>query len=101
MPPRDFPEDDPSEAPETPVQEFKTGVNQLEIAARLQEKWLQRMEFLLDHGMITSTDLATLSRVLLQNGWSLDPKRLPKGLQALVSKVEFDDEGRPRLMKVS
>jgi hypothetical protein len=35
--------------------------------------------------------------VLLQNGWSLDPKKLPKGLQSLVSKVEFDEDGRPKL----
>jgi len=102
MPARDFdddlpdaPEDTLPEAPKLPV--LADSIDQLAVAARLQAKWLQRMEFLLDHGLATSTDLATLSRVLLQNGWSLDPKKLPKGLQSLVSKVEFDADGRPKL----
>ena len=107
MPAREFEDDldngeaaDPMTPPPMPKQEpMKDSVNQLEVAERLQAKWLQRMEFLLDSGMATSTDLATLSRVLLQNGWSLDPKKLPKGLQALVGKVEFDENDRPRLVK--
>jgi hypothetical protein len=102
MPARDF-DDDLPEAPEetlpeTPKQApMVDEIDQHAVASRLQAKWLQRMEFLLDHGLATSTDLATLSRVLLQNGWSLDPKKLPKGLQSLVSKVEFDADGRPKL----
>jgi hypothetical protein len=102
MPARDFDDDLPEapegQLPEAPKQEpLAAEIDQHAAAARLQAKWLQRMEFLIDHGLATSTDLATLARVLLQNGWSLDPKKLPKGLQSLVSKVEFDEDGRPKL----
>ena len=66
--------------------------DQVEIAKRLQMKWLRRMEHLLDSGEITSTDMATLARVLLQNGWSLDPNDLPQTLRnKLTKKVSFDD----------
>jgi hypothetical protein len=69
---------------------------QAEILERLQLKWLERMETLMDTGEITSTDLATLMRFLMANGWTLDPSRLPKGLKdKLTSKVlpsDFEDE---------
>lgn len=68
---------------------------QKEIVERLQTKWLQRMETLLDAGEITSTDMATLYRFLSDNGWSLDPSKLPQGLrEKLTDKVSFkeDDE---------
>lgn len=66
---------------------------QVDIAKRLQEKWLKRMEYLLDTGEITSTDMATLARVLLQNGWSLDPNDLPQTLRdKLTKRVSFDDD---------
>lgn len=69
---------------------------QIDLAAQLQLKWLERMNTLMDEGTITSTDLATLARVLLANGWTLDPARLPQALrEKLTSKVdpsEFDDE---------
>lgn len=65
---------------------------QIDIAERLQQKWLERMEYLLDSGEITSTDMATLARVLLQNGWSLDPSDLPQSLRdKLTKRVSFDD----------
>lgn len=66
---------------------------QIDIAERLQQKWLERMEYLLDSGEITSTDMATLARVLLQNGWSLDPSDLPQSLRdKLTKRVSFDDD---------
>lgn len=69
---------------------------QVEIATRLQLKWLEHMEALLISATITSTDLATLARVLLANGWSLDPSRLPKGLRdkltAHIDPKDFEDE---------
>lgn len=68
---------------------------QANFADRLQAKWLRHMEWLLDNHLITSTDLATLSRVLMKNGWQFDMARLPKNLQdKLTSHVDFgaDDE---------
>lgn len=68
---------------------------QLERAARLEDLWLEHMENLLIAGTITSTDLATLARVLMANGWTLDKSRLPQGLKdkltAGVSPDDFDD----------
>lgn len=62
---------------------------QIEIAERLQEKLLLRWEELLDSGNLSSTDAATLTRFLQNNGWSVDPARLPKGLQGiLTAKVD-------------
>ena len=54
---------------------------QIEIAERLQGKWLLHMERLLDNNSITSTDMATLCRWLMANGWSLDPSKLPQPLR--------------------
>lgn len=69
---------------------------QIAITERLQLKWLIRMEKLLDDGDITPTDMANLSRVLLANGWNIDPSRLPKGLrdklEEHISPADLDDE---------
>ena len=62
------------------------------IAQRLQTKWLEHMDRLLDAGTITSTDMATLARVLLTNGWTLDPKKLPKSLRDLLTQHVMPDE---------
>jgi hypothetical protein len=72
---------------------------QMDLASQLQEKWLRRMDALLDSGEITSTDLATLARVLMANGWTLDPTRLPKQIKdKLTSDIEFDgEETEPRI----
>lgn len=65
---------------------------QTSLAERLQTKWLEHMERLLDSGLITSTDMATLARVLLNNGWTLDPAKLPQRLKdALTSQVSPED----------
>lgn len=69
--------------------------DQIALKERLQTLWLQHMEKLLTEGTITSTDLATLARVLLQNGWTLDPTKLPSDLRSkLTSQIdpnELDD----------
>lgn len=66
--------------------------NQLDIADRLQDKLLLHMEKLLDDGTITSTDIATITRMLLANGWSLDRNRLPQGLRdKLTAHVDPED----------
>lgn len=69
-----------------------TPEQQTALAERLQTKWLQRMETLIDNGEATATDMATLARVLLQNGWSLDPKQLPQALrEKLTSHVSAEE----------
>jgi hypothetical protein len=67
---------------------------QFEIAERLQTKWLIRMEALLDSGDITSTDMATLFRFLSDNGWQVDPDKLPETLRQKLTKsdVSFTDD---------
>lgn len=65
---------------------------QLQIAERLQLLLLENFEYLLESGEMTPTDRATLSRLLMQNGWSLDPSRMPKGLQDLLtSRIDPED----------
>lgn len=72
---------------------------QINIAARLQLLWLERMESMLtdedDEGnsLMTSTDMATLARVLMHNGWRFDPNKLPQALRdKITANVAFDDE---------
>jgi hypothetical protein len=76
------------------VAEKLTSDEQLDIAERLQGKWLKHMERLLDSGTITSTDMATLARLLMANGWALDPSKLsPKLRDKLIDSIpegEFD-----------
>jgi len=73
---------------------------QIETASRLQTKWLEHMERLLDSDTITSTDLSTLAKFFMQNGWSVDPQKLPQGLRdKLLKDVEFDEEGNLHLVK--
>lgn len=62
------------------------------LAERLQAKWLRRMEFMLDKGLISATDMATLARVLLKNGWEFDLAKLPKRLgDKLTSQVDTEE----------
>lgn len=66
---------------------------QFEITERLQLKMLERWEKLLDDGELSPTDAATLTRFLSQNGWVLDPAKLPQSLRdKLTSKVGFDSD---------
>ena len=66
---------------------------QREIVERLQLLWLERMETLLTDGELSSTDAATLYRFMADNGWSLDPAKLPGKLrEKLAGKVKFDEE---------
>lgn len=61
---------------------------QIEITERLQIKLLERWERLMDDKELSATDAATLSRVLIQNGWNIDPSALPEGLKDKVSKID-------------
>ncbi len=70
--------------------------SQIERVERLQDLWLERMETMLKDGSITSTDMATLYRFFAQNGWTVDPAKLPKGLQSILTKnvdpKRFEDD---------
>src|SRR6266487_2121746 len=66
---------------------------QIEISQRLQSSFLRHMEKLLDSGTITSTDMATLARLFLLSGWTLDPKQLPESIKALMKKPLTSDFG--------
>lgn len=69
---------------------------QIERAQRIQDKILQRFETLLDSGEINATELATCVRLMMANGWTFDPTRLPQKLQdkltSLVDPSEFEDD---------
>lgn len=67
---------------------------QQEIVERLQTLWLERMENLLTAGEMTATDANTLYRFLSDNGWILDPSKLPQGLKDKLgaSGVQFNEE---------
>jgi hypothetical protein len=67
-----------------------TQEEQVDVAERLQGKWLIHMERLLDNGTITSTDMATLCRWLMANGWSLDPTKMPQKIRNLVAEIGDD-----------
>lgn len=70
---------------------------QLEIAERLQLLLLEEFEELLnssdpESGM-TPTDRSTLARLLMQNGWSIDPAALPQGIRDKLSPdVQLPDD---------
>lgn len=69
---------------------------QVALMERLQTLWLEHMERLLKNGTATSTDLATLYRAMKDNGWTLDPTKLPKELADKLTSVvdpnDFADE---------
>lgn len=69
---------------------------QTEIAVKLQRLLLEDFEAAFKAGTITAADRATLARLLMQNGWSLDPKELPQGLKdKLTTRIdpsEFDED---------
>lgn len=60
--------------------------NQLALVEQLQEKLLLRFGNLLDEGKLSPTDAATLTRLLLSNGWTLDPSKMPTGLRDRLTK---------------
>jgi len=70
---------------------------QMEIAQRLQLKLLMRFEHLLDEGTLQATDAATLARLLRENGWSIDPNKVPVGLRgiltAAIDATKLDEDG--------
>lgn len=68
-------------------------VEQLDLSAKLQALLLKRYLSRLQNGTITDTGMAALQRLLMANGWQLDPAKVPEGLKdMLTSNVSFDDE---------
>lgn len=73
---------------------------QIEIAEKLQLKLLNHFDAMLDKGTLSATDAATLARLLMANGWSIDPKSVPTGLRAILTEglnaidVDEDEEMR-------
>ncbi len=76
-----------------------TKEEQVSLTDRLQTLTLKTFENRLESQTISDTGLATLVRFLMANGWSVDPSRLPKGLESLLtSKVdpkELDEDVIP------
>jgi hypothetical protein len=59
---------------------------QIALAEALQDALLKDFERLLKDGQMTPADRATLSRLLRENGWSLDPAALPEGIRSKLTK---------------
>jgi hypothetical protein len=66
---------------------------QSDLAGQLQAMLLRGYYQRLKRGTLSDTGFAALQRLLQQNGWTLDPAKLPQGLgDLLTSKVSFDGE---------
>jgi hypothetical protein len=84
--------DDPNEEREplrlidtTPM----TKEDQISLAEQLQAMVLRTFSTRLEHNTISDTGLATLVRMLAANGWSIDPRSVPKNLaDKLTTKVD-------------
>lgn len=65
----------------------------LELMEELTDLWLEDMKALLQAGEMSPTDRATLARFLMANGITLDPSRLPQGLQdKITQRVRYDED---------
>lgn len=64
----------------------KSRESQIDLAARLQTLLLENFEELFKSGAMTAADRSTLSRLLMANGWSLDPASIPQGLRDKLTK---------------
>jgi hypothetical protein len=65
---------------------------QVEIGRRLQTRLLEYFEGKLDDKTISPTDVSTLTRLLKDNGWSLDPSQLPDAIRGLVKLDKHDEK---------
>lgn len=54
---------------------------QIARSERIQDLLLERWEKLLVEGTISPTEAGVVAKVLSQNGWSLDPSKLPTGIR--------------------
>lgn len=61
-------------------------------AERLQDLLLDDFTKLAESGGLSATDRATLVRFLSDNGWDLDPARIPQSLKDKLTKSVRPDE---------
>lgn len=54
---------------------------QIALAEKLQGLLLNEYVRRLEAGSISDTGMGNLQKLLLENGWSLDPQKLPQGLR--------------------
>lgn len=84
------------EGPELLEDAKLTKNEQLDLAERLQAMLLRSYLKRLQEGSLSDTGMASLQRLLSQNGWSLDPAQLPQELRHMltseVSPEELDEE---------
>ena len=81
-----------------------SGVKQEQVdkAEQLQELLLDDLIKLFKEGEATSTDRATLARLLKDNGWSVDPSMVPQDLRdKLTSKIAPGDDIEDGVVPIS
>ena len=64
---------------------------QVELGKRLQTLLLAYFEEKLTDKTISPTDVSTLTRLLKDNGWTIDPSQLPDALKNMVKLPKVDD----------
>ena len=76
--------------------------DQVDKAEQLQELLLDDLIKLFKDGEATSTDRATLARLLKDNGWSVDPSMVPQELkEQLTSKIAAGDDIEDDVVPIS
>jgi hypothetical protein len=59
---------------------------------RIGKKWVEMIERRIDSGEINATESATLIRLLVASGYSLDPSKIPMDLQhKLTEDIDLED----------
>lgn len=75
-----------------PTPEAKTA-EQVEKFTRLQDLLLEDLTRLFEGGEVTAADRRTVYQMLRDNGWSLDPAKLPQSVKNMLTKhVAFDED---------
>lgn len=78
---------------------------QVEIAEALQLQLLQWFKDHMESEQMTATDRATLARLLMQNGWTIDPAKLPEELRNKLTTdlrpEDFDDEEQTPSLRIA
>lgn len=73
-----------------------TQKEQIEIAERLQLLLMKRWETLLTNPLaeVSPTEISTMAKTLRDNGWSIDPSKIPQGLRdkLLTNPEDVKDE---------